>query len=65
MSKINNLKLTIDGEHRFLNDEERQALLELLKNTKEVKYSTVRNKLFKGRQVFLMMMSITSRSPKR
>ena len=64
MSKINNLKLTIDGEHRFLNDEERQALLELLKNTKEVKYSTVRNKLFKGRQVFFDDVNYVSKSKK-
>lgn len=52
LSKINNLKVTVDGERRFLNGEERKALLELLKNTKEVKYSTIKNKLFKGREVF-------------
>ena len=52
LSKINNLKVTVDGERRFLNEEERKALLELLKNTKEVKYSTIKNKLFKGREVF-------------
>ena len=52
LSKINNLKVTVDGERRFLNGEERKALLELLKNTKEVKYSTIKNKLFKSREVF-------------
>ena len=51
MSKINNMRITIDGERRFLNSDERAALLELLKNTREVKYSTIRNKMFKGREM--------------
>jgi CRISPR-associated endonuclease Csn1 len=45
LSKINNLKISTDGEIRFLNGDERAAALELLKNTKDVKYSTL-HKIF-------------------
>lgn len=50
-SKINNMRIIIDGERRFLTKDERATLLELLKNTKEVKYSTIRSKMFKGREI--------------
>lgn len=64
LSKINNLKLIVDGERRFLVESERQALLELLKNTKEVKYSTIQNKLFKDREVFFDDVNYAQKSKK-
>lgn len=64
LSKINNLKVIVDGERRFLVESERQALLELLKNTKEVKYSTIKNKLFKGREVFFDDINYAQKSKK-
>jgi len=46
LGKINNLVVTVYGKRRFLNPDEKSALLELLKNTKEVKYSTISRKIF-------------------
>ena len=42
LGKINNLMVTVSGERRFLNSDEKTALLELLRKTKDVKYSTIR-----------------------
>ena len=64
MSKINNMRITVDGERRFLNSDERAALLELLKNTKEVKYSTIRSKVFKGLEMFFEDVNYDRKSKK-
>lgn len=64
MSKINNMQLAVDGELRFLNEDERKALLDLLKNTKEVKYSTIKNKLFKNREVWFSDINYSKTSKK-
>lgn len=42
LQKINNLKIQANGEERFLSDEERSALRELLKKKSEIKYKDVR-----------------------
>ena len=51
MSKINNLAIEINGEKRFLSAEERRKLLELLKTTQKVKYTTIAKKIFNGCEV--------------
>lgn len=51
LSKINNLCIYDNGEKRRLSPEEREALFQLLKSTKEVKYGTIRNKLFKNTEM--------------
>lgn len=51
LGKINNLKIIENNEERFLTKDEKQKLLDLLKNTKEVKYSTISKKIFKGTDI--------------
>lgn len=51
LQKINNLKLSVFGEERFLNDDERQAVKELLLSKNEVKYKDIRKKLVLGHDV--------------
>ena len=50
-SKINNAAVYEEDKKRDLTSEERQALFELLKTTKDVKYKTIRTKLFKGKDI--------------
>lgn len=46
LSKINNLSIYENEQKRFLNVEERNRLIELLKNTQKVKFQTISKKLF-------------------
>lgn len=50
LGKINNLSLYENGEKRRLKEEERNALFQLLKENKEVKYSTIRKKILKDKE---------------
>lgn len=52
-TKINNTSVYEAGEKRFLTQEERQALFNLLKEKKEVKYADIRKKIFNGRNDIL------------
>lgn len=58
-SKINNLAVYEGDKKRFLTTEERQALFELLKTTKDVKYKTIRAKLFKGKDIQFACLNYT------
>ncbi len=51
LTKINNMKIVIDGEMRSVNDEERSAILDLLRKTQKVKYKTLHSKIWKGQDV--------------
>ncbi|MDE6571188.1 MAG: type II CRISPR RNA-guided endonuclease Cas9 [Alphaproteobacteria bacterium] len=51
LTRINNMKMVIDGAVRSVNDEERAAILDLLRKTQTVKYKTLRNKIWKGHDV--------------
>ena len=51
LSKINNMSVYEDNEKRFLNNDERSLLLDLLKKTKTVKYSTISSKIFKEKNI--------------
>ena len=51
LTKINNMKIVIDGEVRSVNDAERAAILDLLRKTQTVKYKTLHNKIWKGQDV--------------
>lgn len=51
LTKINNMKIVIDGEVRSVNDAERVAILDLLRKTQIVKYKTLHNKIWKGRDI--------------
>ncbi len=51
LTKINNMKLVINGEVRSVNDEERVAILDLLRKTQTVKYKTLHNSIWKGKDV--------------
>lgn len=51
LTKINNMKIVIDGEMRSVNDEERSAILDLLCKTQKVKYKTLHSKIWKGQDV--------------
>ncbi len=51
LTKINNMKIVIDGEVRSVDDAERAAILELLSKTQTVKYKTLHNKIWKGKDV--------------
>lgn len=46
LGRINNLKINENNDKRFLNADERNRLLELLKNTQKVKFQTISKKLF-------------------
>lgn len=48
-TKINNCSVYENDKKRFLTQEERQAIFDLLKEQKEVKYTTIRKKLFAKR----------------
>lgn len=50
-SKINNLAVYEGDTKRFLTGEERELLFALLKKTKEVKYTTISAKIFKGKEI--------------
>lgn len=50
-SKINNLAVYEGDKKRFLTADERKALFDLLKTTKEVKYKTIKTKLFKNKEI--------------
>lgn len=51
LSKINNLSIYENGEKRRLSSDEREKLFQLLKDTKEVKYSTIHKKIFKENEI--------------
>lgn len=51
LTKINNMKIVIDGEVRSINYEERVAILDLLRKTQTVKYKTLHNKIWKGQDI--------------
>lgn len=46
LTKINNMSLNDNGQIRTPTDEEREKIIELLKNTKTVKYKTLASKVF-------------------
>lgn len=46
LTKINNMSLNDNGQIRMPTDEEREKIIELLKNTKTVKYKTLASKVF-------------------
>lgn len=50
-SKINNLCVYEGDEKRVLTDKERQAVFDLLRTIKEVKYKTISSKVFKGKDI--------------
>ena len=47
LQKINNFSVYENNKKRFLNEEECKKLLDILLGTKDVKYKTIRTKLFK------------------
>ena len=51
LSKINNLTVYEDNQKRFLDTDERLSLLQILKTTQKVKYSTIAKKVFKGKDI--------------
>ena len=51
LGKINNLTVYENDEKRFLSSDERSALLNLLKTTQKVKYSSINSKIFKGKEI--------------
>lgn len=51
LSKINNLSIFENGEKRRFSSDEREKLFQLLKDTKEVKYSTIHKKIFKENEI--------------
>ena len=51
LSKINNLTVYENNTKRFLDDDERANLLQLLKTTQKVKYSSIAKKVFKGKEI--------------
>lgn len=51
LTRINNMKIVIDGEVRSVSDAERVAILDLLRKTQTVKYKTLHNKIWKGQDV--------------
>jgi CRISPR-associated endonuclease Csn1 len=53
LTKINNLKIMENGRERFLDNGEREQILDLLRKTEKVKYSTLLGKVWKGRDVLL------------
>lgn len=50
-SKINNFCVYEGDEKRVLTDKERQAVFDLLRTIKEVKYKTISSKVFKGKDI--------------
>lgn len=51
LTKINNMKISIDGVIRTVNEEERANIIDLLRKTQTVKYKTLMNKIWKGKDV--------------
>lgn len=51
LTKINNMKIVIDGAVRSINDVERAAIVDLLRKTQTVKYKTLHNKIWKGKDI--------------
>lgn len=51
LTKINNMKIAVDGTVRSVNEAERVAILDLLQKTQSVKYKTLRNKIWKGQDI--------------
>lgn len=51
LTKINNMKIVIDGTVRPVNEVERTAILDLLRKTQTVKYKTLHNKIWKNTDV--------------
>lgn len=51
LTKINNMKIVIDGTVRSVNDTERMEILDLLRKTQSVKYKTLHNKIWKGQDI--------------
>ncbi|MDR3208846.1 MAG: type II CRISPR RNA-guided endonuclease Cas9 [Rickettsiales bacterium] len=52
LTKIHNTKIIIDGKTRFFTEEERMKTLGLLKEQKDVKYSSLNKKIFDGKAAF-------------
>ena len=51
LTKINNMKIIIDGAVRNINDEERLEILDLLRKTQTVKYTTLHSKIWKKHDI--------------
>ena len=51
LTKINNMKIIVDGVVRGINDKERLEILDLLRKTQSVKYATLHSKIWKGQDV--------------
>ena len=51
LTKINNMKIVIDGTVRSVNGTERMEILDLLRKTQSVKYKTLQNKIWKGQDI--------------
>lgn len=63
-SKINNLAVYEGDKKRELTPEERQTLFDVLKVTKDIKYKTIRSKVFKGKDIQFTCLNYSPKQKK-